>query len=624
MSRSASPSASPSTPPSRGRRVAFYAIALLFPFLLLAAAEGILRLTWKSASLPLFVPMRLETGDAFVANRAVARRWFASENDPPVPIPEPFAVDKPANALRIFVLGESTTAGFPYPHNGTFSRVIRDALRDVLPSDSVEVINLGIPATNSFAMLDMANEIIAQHPDAVLIYAGHNEYYGALGAASTEAAFSGSPSLVRAYLALQRLRLVYAMRTLVVKLRRHGKSAGNADQAVSFMETLANDKGIPLGSAEYRRGVSQLTENLDRLLGRFADAHVPVFIGSVTSNVRDQAPLSAPHNPADSVYAAARAALAKGDSGAARTLFVRARDLDIIRFRAPSEFNDVIRAAAKQHGAVYVPVSEAFDSAGAGMPGSALFLEHVHPTQDGTLLIARTFFDAIRANGFVGRTAQLARLRTWPDYERGMDLTPFDLRIAFHTRATLAERWPFVPLSEQRDYRRTYHPAGTLDSLAFYVSRGGPWVPTKLQMAHVYDAAGQADSAVAEYRGLVRENPEFAEPWGLLGGALVRAKADSEAAVAFGRSLAIRPSGAVALEAAELEMRHRNFAAAIPLFEQAVRSGAGGPRALYELSLAFGSNHDLPRARATAAQLARIAPNFPGLSDWMRTLGSTR
>ena len=165
--------------------VVFYIAALLTPVALLAAAEGILRLTWRSAALPLFVPMTLERGDALVANRFVSRRWFSGESDPPVPIPEPFARDKPANGFRVFVLGESTTAGFPYPHNGAFSRVIRDALHDVLPQDSVEVINLGIPATNSYALLDMADEVIAQHPDAVMIYAGHNEYYGALGSAST-------------------------------------------------------------------------------------------------------------------------------------------------------------------------------------------------------------------------------------------------------------------------------------------------------------------------------------------------------------------------------------------------------------------------------------------------------
>jgi len=35
-------------------------------------------------------------------------------------------------------------------------------------------------AINSYALLDMVDEVIQQSPDAVLIYTGHNEYYGAL------------------------------------------------------------------------------------------------------------------------------------------------------------------------------------------------------------------------------------------------------------------------------------------------------------------------------------------------------------------------------------------------------------------------------------------------------------
>src|SRR5262249_36762351 len=154
-------------------------------------------------------------------------------------------------------------------------------------------------------------------------------------------------------------------------------------------------------------------------------------------------------------------------------------------------------------GAVYVPVAEQFDAASRRLPGSALFLEHVHPTADGSLLIARSFFEAMRDHGFTGRTAQLNRLRSWDEYRKRMTLTPFDERIAYHTTQALTERWPFVPAAEQRDYRATYRPAGLLDSLSFLVSRGLAWAPLKLEMARAYEAAGRTDSAVAEFRGLV-------------------------------------------------------------------------------------------------------------------------
>ncbi|HEY4217534.1 MAG TPA: hypothetical protein VGM67_10380 [Gemmatimonadaceae bacterium] len=615
-----------STAPSRARVAFFYTAALLAPFLLLLVLEGVLRLAWSggAASAPLFVPATVEIGDELVPNHDVAKRWFLTEDQPPAAIPDAFARVKPAHAFRVFALGESSTAGFPFPHNGAFPRLLRDVLRDVLPGDSVEVVNLGIPATNSFSMLDMADEIIAQHPDAVIVYAGHNEYYGALGGASNQA-LHASPAFVRLYLRLQRIRLVAAVRAGATWMRHRFAKNDATDQGASFMESLARDQNIALDGPVYRQGTKQFEDNITLLLAKFRDARVPAFIGSLASNVKDRPPLVSPANDvaggADSTYAAAQAALTRGDSATATQLFIRARDLDVVRFRAPSEFNVIVKRAAQATGAVYVPVAESFDAASNGMPGAALFLEHVHPTQNGTVLIARAYFDALRAANFLGHSARLDRLKSWDDYERGMDLTPFDNRIVYHTRETLLERWPFVSVAQQRDYRATYQPIGTVDSLAFLASRGLAWAPLKLRLAQSYAAAGHADSAAAELRGLVRDSPGFAEPLELLASVLLQAKADSEAATVLQRALAIRPSANTAFAAGDLAMRHKDPASAIPLLEMAVRLGSAHPEALYELSLAYGLTHDAQRAQATAMQLARVDPSFPGLAGWLQTLG---
>src|SRR5437016_8390351 len=200
------------------RRRLFLAITLLSPLIALAAIEGILRLAWPGGAIPLFGRAPMGAGQYLIANPRVATRWFITEASPPNPLPEPFAATKPPNGFRVFALGESTTAGFPYPRNVSFPRLLHDALRDVLPDDSVEVVNLGIPATNSYALRDIAGDVIAQKPDAIVLYAGHNEYYGALGVGSTERL--GGGGFANALLALQRLRVVMALRNGVVALRR--------------------------------------------------------------------------------------------------------------------------------------------------------------------------------------------------------------------------------------------------------------------------------------------------------------------------------------------------------------------------------------------------------------------
>jgi len=587
-------------------------------------AEIVARLVWPEGALPMFVTAPVGDGQYLAANRGVARRWFVRERTPPAPMMEPFAARKPERAFRVFVLGESSTAGFPYPRNGTFSRVLRDMLRDVLPDDSVEVVNLGIAATNSYALVDIAREVRAQAPDAVLIYAGHNEFYGALGAASTENVLGSSPALKRAYLWMLRSRLVLALRQALVRAGARG--ARGDGEAATLMEALARNREIPLESDLYRRGVQQFESNLTRVVETFRDADVPVFVGSLASNLRDQPPLASPANRgparAEGTYLEARRALGAGDLTLAPVLYARARDLDVVRFRAPSEFNLIVDRVAKTTGARYVPIAEAAArEAPGGVPGNEFFLEHVHPNRHGYATIARVFFESMRDAGFGGRRAELDRLRSPAEYFAGMELTAFDERIVTHTVRTLTTRWPFVPANRRGDYRGSYRPVDLFDSLAFEVSRGTPWETGKLRLAAEYERTAHHDLAAAEYRGLARDAPFFEEPHRLLGRALLASGDEPEAERALQYALALRPTTYTLNTLATLALRRRELPRGIALLKQSLALQPDQPNVLHQLSLAHGLAGDVQNARWTALRLRQLSPGFPGLAQWLQSLG---
>jgi len=583
-----------------------------------------LRLARPDDGLPLFVRAPAVNGDYLVANGSVGKRWFSGIDNPPTPAHEPFAREKPSRSFRVFVMGESAAAGFPYPRNVEFSRFLADVLRDVVPGDSIEVINLAIAATNSFAILDMAEEVAAQHPDAVLIYAGHNEYYGVLGAAS-RVAVPGGVIAVRLYMQLLRLRTVQALRNGIVRVMSRRKEQPGNVEATSLMEILARDRQIPLGGSRYKAGAHQFESNLEGICRLFKSKGIPVFVGSLATNLRDQPPFAAEANAAPgsaaSTFTAGRAAFVAGDSDLADSLFTRARDLDVVRFRAPSEFNSIIRRVAARTGAAYVPVAEAFAAASpGGIPGSNIFLEHVHPTSAGQALIGRVFFESLLRSGVLGRQADTTRLRSWDDYSRGMELTPFDDRIAHHTIATLKSRWPFVPVSRQVDYRGSYIPTSLLDSLAFAVSAGERWEIAKLRLGVDYERRMQFDSAAAEYAGLARDAPLNSEPWLFIARALGRAGRTAEAEAALKRAVAIRPTLAALNLLATSAARRRELPEAISYFERSLALEPAQPDVLYQLSLAYGMSRNIGAARETALRLSRMAPNYPQLPGLLRAL----
>src|SRR4051794_13705678 len=295
--------------PSLARKRVFALLALLTPLLLFAALEGSLRALHYKGELRLFTTVANVDPKYLGVNERVATRYFTSLKTVPTPPTDLFLRAKPTGGFRVFVLGESSTGGFSYGLNGAFFRGLGDALADVLPADTVEVINLGIAATTSYALYDEIDEILGQRPDAVLIYAGHNEFYGALGAASTQS-MGAFPGFVRSYLGLQRrFKTVLLAREVATGLAQGlGALTGSSrDNSRSLMQQMVREELIPLDSPMYRRGVEQFRDNLGAILRRFAEANVPVFVGSLTSNLRDQPPFRSVATPslppAERVYA---------------------------------------------------------------------------------------------------------------------------------------------------------------------------------------------------------------------------------------------------------------------------------------------------------------------------------
>jgi hypothetical protein len=239
------------------KRRIFFGIILSLPFLFFFLLEMGLRVFHYGGNLDLFISGPDRYSNFLQCNSDIALRYFYSGSLIPNPPQNLFQKQKPSNGYRIFVLGESSVVGFPYGNNASFPKILERSLSKTFPEKQIEVVCVAMSAINSYALLDQIDEILQQSPDALLIYTGHNEYYGALGVGSVQT-LGNMRWLVRTYLKLRSMKTFMLFRNCIGWTRTQlGKIIHGSDKntaSATLMEGIVGEQTIPYESALYEAG----------------------------------------------------------------------------------------------------------------------------------------------------------------------------------------------------------------------------------------------------------------------------------------------------------------------------------------------------------------------------------
>lgn len=377
----------------------FHIILLLIPFLFFFFSELLLNLIGYGRPYEQFIEV---IPGKLMLNPEIARRYFYRNTTVPKPVEDLFYKEKPGNSFRVFILGENCAAGFPYPPTSSFSGYLERRLKAQYSRSKIEVINMSIMAINSFALRDLIPGVLRQMPDVILIYAGHNEYYGALGAAST-LPIGRNRQLINLMLYLERFKTVQLMSDIaaaIFRIFRHDRQFGIVSPE------LTHEQEIPYNSRLFMDGVKQFEGNLRDMLFMARSSGVPVILGTLACNLKDQPPfmsLSTRDLPsAEETFLSALGKLKQNRTGEADSLFRYARDLDLLRFRAPEEMNSVIKSLARAFNFPVVKIDSVFDSISpSGITGNDLMTDHLHPNLYGYQMMGELFFQKMSEEGIV-------------------------------------------------------------------------------------------------------------------------------------------------------------------------------------------------------------------------------
>ncbi len=346
---------------------------------------------------------------------------------------QPFAVERPAGALRIFSVGDSVTWGFGGPRGTplvSYSEDLQALLRERAPGRPHRVINCGARTFGSERVASVVHQVASLSPDAVLVYVGTSDLLEAKLHRSYERRLRDVPTWIR------NARLL-AWMTQVFRHLLPKPASSVAARDPGLVARFVPQADILDRASQRRALVERFRANLLRMVDDCEARHVPLVLATVPSNLRfppfatsfpnaharaagedlirrtgrlvasgraTQAlalltpAVQAEPQAAGLHYRRAQALDLLGQTAQARLEYLAARDTDAFPIRASSAFNDAIRSIANAHPGVYLAdVAAAFDQAVPDhIPDGRLFLDNCHPRAQAHRLVARVFYHALR------------------------------------------------------------------------------------------------------------------------------------------------------------------------------------------------------------------------------------
>jgi len=412
------------------KKILFAIITLTIPLFLFLALELTLRLHPSYSAYPLFISLP-SNNEYLIANPDFGSQYFPDFKPSIAAIP--FSKIKKDSTLRIVTLGGSSAAGFPYQSSFSFSNQLNRHLMYNFPQYKSEVINLAMTAINSYQFVDMIDEIISIQPDVVLVYGGHNEFFGAYGTASNFGfSIINYPIIKRYIIKLNRLALVQVPKKLLYNKPNESKDTR------TLMSKTIKEINIPYEEKLFDLTMSQFEINMRNVFTKLNNKSIPFIISTIGSNLKDQKPLGIAAT-ADSLYLLGQKVDLKNKSTLAESLYIAAKEQDPLRFRAPEKINLILKNLSSDFNKSYFIDGKSVlkSISKSGIEDNSVFTDHLHPNDKGHYALSALFYKSII------ELLKLKKEELSEDLAPYLPISTFDQTYADIQIAKLTSEFPF-------------------------------------------------------------------------------------------------------------------------------------------------------------------------------------
>ncbi len=404
---------------SKRSKIKDFLATILVAILILVVVEFTIRLIGFGNDTSLLLNKKINNQEYLMVNPHFCSKYFPNYSAGiPAIVSQWFVGQKPDNVFRIYIIGESTSKGFPYSRTESFPYQLEQMLNNAKTQYRFEIINFSMDATNSHIGLDVVKELTAYPPDMAIICYGHNEFIGIGGAGRYHHPF------FQLNKKLSHLRLYQSLKLTATKISKQDPR--------TLLERMTEKIGVEYNSRVYKNTMNDFEKNYEAILNLLTSNNVTVITCGAVKNVKEFKPFESKgtitsaeiekitediksendslqiiqqlnekiKDNAALAHAAADILLESHKNKLAKYFYYKACDLDMLRLRASSDINKIIERLSTKYNCSYIDLQEFINNLDEdGIAGNDLILEHVHPSLDCHSAIAgklaSTIFDSI-------------------------------------------------------------------------------------------------------------------------------------------------------------------------------------------------------------------------------------
>lgn len=589
---------------SRRRRWCFrLAAATLIPLALVVGLELALRLAGVGYPGQFFLRDTVGGRPVWIANQKYGWRFFPRRMAR-TPEVTTIPIDREPGVRRVFILGESAAYGDPTPDFG-LPRVLDVLLREEPSLGRFEVINAAMTAINSHVIVTIARDCarLSAPGDVWVLYIGNNEVTGPFGAGTVFGPQAPPLPFIRANIWFKATRLGQCLDALQQHVRERSARQQNWGGMEMFLENP-----VRADDPQMTRVYSHYQKNLEQMVRLGTRAGVKLVLCTVAVNLKDCGPFASSHrrdlteaqqDEWTKLFSAGKASEQAGDTKAAADLyrqalglddrhaellfrlgrcewaqedyteaahhFAQARDADTLRFRTDRPTNQITRQVAAKYRTAGVCLFDAEAALAAqsphGVPGRALFYEHIHLTFAGNYLLSCGVAEQVVRSQAPLASAQptAAGWLSLEDCAQRLGLSDWSL---LRTAEVLRSRFAMAPFTSQCDHglheeqiekdiarwTAACTPAALTEAAALHqrllVRVPNDWVLHR-NRGRLLQQTGDLPGSLDELQRVVGLVPHDAEAWRDLGGCLVFLKRFPDAVDAYRQALQRNPYDAM-------------------------------------------------------------------------------